>query len=528
MNRLVDRDENEQWSDTTVNVNDPLLLPSSPHLARPSIRRDRLAELHATISASPMCVSTTTTTTTTPSRVPRHTPADAPSRSTTTWPRPSTLLSPTKSSSGDPSSSHLTWSDTPTAIATVPSPTLAKTALLTSFLDDVVSVTTTLAQVHADLADLHTAHTAALRTSSSTTAAPPHDRAWLASTTLRLHTTLAQCRDTHLPALVARLHADLARDPDSSSFFTAASAHLRSAATKYDACSRLFVAHCASYTGSIRARLVRELRVVHPDADPASLNAYLDADPGSSPPTPVVGGNAVTGIFAYEILRARSGLVTGMPPAARAAFQGIHDRHVELRELERGVEMVKGLLVDVERMLAPPLVVIREVETERVGSPSEDTGEVERASLRSTVESEEGGEKKGMGKVGRELWDRVARAPWYLCALVVGAMAIVALVVGVTVWAASRVNLVDMRLQREGAATRIDEAQPTLTDNAAVSTSWSASTTTMWTTTGESTLTTTTTTIHASVMSSSAPISALSLTTAVVVGAPSPTPTPRR
>ncbi|KAJ3362772.1 hypothetical protein GGF32_005575 [Allomyces javanicus] len=512
MTRPVDRDANERWSGTTANANananDPLL-PSSPSLSRPSIRRDRLAELHAAISASPMRVSTTTTT---PSRAPRHAP-DAPPRTTTTCSRPSNLLSsnllsPTKSASGDPSSSHMTWSDAPTAIGTVPSPTLAKTALLTTFLDDVASVTTTLAQVHADLGDLHAAQTASLRTSSTavTVPTPPHDRAWLASTTQRLYTALAQCRDTHLPALVARLHADLARDPDSASFFTAASAHLRSAATKYDACSRLLVAHCTSYTGSIRARLVRELRVVHPDADAASLDAYLDTDPGASPPpNRVVGGNAVTGIFAYEILRARSGLVTGMPPAARAAFQGIHDRHVELRELERGVEMVKGLLVDVDRMLAPPLVVIREVvEVGRVEMPSETTGEVERASLRSTVESGEGGEK-GVDKVGREIRARVARTPWYLCMLVVGVLAIVALVVGVTVYAASRVNLVDMRLQREGAATRIDDAQPTLTDDMAVATSWPESPSTVWTTTEfvtTATASTSTTTIHAAVVTS--------------------------
>ncbi|KAJ3368710.1 hypothetical protein GGF31_006134 [Allomyces arbusculus] len=524
--------DRERWSGTTANASDPLL-PSSPYLSRPSLRRDRLAELHAAIIASPIPVSTTAS----PSRAPPHVPSAPSPTTTTTWPRPGTLLSPTKSVLVDPSS-HLTWSDTPTAAtATIPSPTLAKTALLTSFLDDVASVTTTLAQVRADLGDLHAAQTAALRTSSTavTVPTPPHDRAWLASTTRRLHATLAECRDTTLPALAARLHADLARDPDSSSFCTAASAHLRSVATKYDACSRILITHCTNYTAQIRARLVRELRVVHPDADPASLDAYLDADPDASPPPNrgVVGGNAVTGIFAYEILRARSGLVTGMPPAARAAFQGIHDRHVELRELERGVEMVKGLLVDVERMLAPPLVVIRkEGAVGRVETPSEVTREVERASLRESVESEVGEEEKGVDKVGRELRDRVARAPWYLCLLVIGVLAIVALVVGATVWASSRANLVDIRLQREGAATTtVVDWQPTLTDDA---TSWPASTTTKSMTTELTTTTTstiTTTTIHAAVVTSTlAPVDRASpvLGPTMVVGAPSLAPaTPR-
>ncbi|KNE72026.1 hypothetical protein AMAG_15969 [Allomyces macrogynus ATCC 38327] len=91
-------------------------------------------------------------------------------------------------------------------------------------------------------------------------------------------------------------------------------------------------------------------------------------------------------------------------------------------------------------------------------------------------------------------------------ALVVGVLAIVALVVGVTVYAASRVNLVDMRLQRESATTStVVDWQPTLTDDA---TSWLASTTTVWMTTEFTTTATTfrfTTTSHAAVVTPPTP-----------------------
>ncbi|KNE69937.1 hypothetical protein AMAG_14782 [Allomyces macrogynus ATCC 38327] len=256
-------------------------------------------------------------------------------------------------------------------------------AVVAEFLDDVAAMDRALRRVKEDLARLDQSQRRVFDAMPERQAA--ENQREIDAITAQTKSVLSRMRDdlNHLDAQLATLTRGTAD-------YAMCGNQLVTVKKRYQEQVQAFHALETAFQGRQRDRLLREMRIVKPDATANDVDEYLAS-----------GGQG--GIFAQEVLHsARYG-------DARNALRAVQDRHAELRAIEATVEELAQLFLDLNTLIEQQDYTINQV-TEYVEATTNDL---------------ERGEKEVDKAV--EIRKNSIKWSWYLCGCVVLILAAVAI-----------------------------------------------------------------------------------------------------
>ncbi|KAJ3360808.1 Plasma membrane t-SNARE, secretory vesicle fusion [Allomyces arbusculus] len=241
------------------------------------------------------------------------------------------------------------------------------------FLDDVAAMDAALKRVRNDLQHLDQLHRRAFD------AMPDHQ---MAANQREIDQVTEMTKDVlgRIRSDMAALDKDLTGMTKGTADYVMCANQLVTVKKKYQEDVRAFHAAETAFQQRQRDRMLREMRIVQPDATDADVDEYMAS-----------GGQ----IFAQQVLHSsRYG-------EARRALQSVQDRHAELQAIERTVEELAQLFLDLNTLIEQQDYTITQI-TEHV----EDT----------VVELEKG--EKEIEKAV-EIRKNSIKWSWYLCACVI-------------------------------------------------------------------------------------------------------------
>ncbi|KAJ3351158.1 Plasma membrane t-SNARE, secretory vesicle fusion [Allomyces javanicus] len=241
------------------------------------------------------------------------------------------------------------------------------------FLDDVAAMDAALKRVRNDLQHLDQLHRRAFD------AMPDHQ---MAANQREIDQVTEMTKDVlgRIRSDMAALDKDLGGMTKGTADYVMCANQLVTVKKKYQEDVRAFHAAETAFQQRQRDRMLREMRIVQPDATDADVDEYMAS-----------GGQ----IFAQQVLHSsRYG-------EARRALQSVQDRHAELQAIERTVEELAQLFLDLNTLIEQQDYTITQI-TEHV---------------EETVVELEKGEKEIEKAV--EIRKNSIKWSWYLCACVI-------------------------------------------------------------------------------------------------------------
>ncbi|KNE63333.1 hypothetical protein AMAG_08473 [Allomyces macrogynus ATCC 38327] len=241
------------------------------------------------------------------------------------------------------------------------------------FLDDVAAMDAALKRVRNDLQHLDQLHRRAFD------AMPDHQ---MAANQREIDQVTEMTKDVlgRIRSDMAALDKELGGMTKGTADYVMCANQLVTVKKKYQEDVRAFHAAETAFQQRQRDRMLREMRIVQPDATDADVDEYMAS-----------GGQ----IFAQQVLHSsRYG-------EARRALQSVQDRHAELQAIERTVEELAQLFLDLNTLIEQQDYTITQI-TEHV---------------EDTVVDLEKGEKEIEKAV--EIRKNSIKWSWYLCACVI-------------------------------------------------------------------------------------------------------------